>query len=98
MSVNQSIKSIGLGTIQKGASQIAVEVALQTQKWTRVESVIDKTKYKTLVENTDKALPAGTTRAAVREFEHESSTPNHVDVVCYNKENKYINTEHIPAK
>ena len=66
MATNRIMRSVNLGTISKAGQQIILEAALETQNWTRPESVLDKDKLMKLVQDTNTALPAGTKTAVVR--------------------------------
>ncbi|KAK2782785.1 hypothetical protein FQN52_000608 [Onygenales sp. PD_12] len=96
MPLNRIIRSARLGAFLRNGNEIIAEVAIETQKWKRIESHIDKPRLLKILEETTTPLPADTAKAIVREIEHD--VDRHLDVVLQNDAGQYIGTEHVVQK
>ncbi|KAL9126214.1 MAG: hypothetical protein Q9217_004706 [Psora testacea] len=98
MASNRIVDKVVLATIQKASQRFVLEAATETQTFKRSEAQVNAAKPRIIgiVQNSDKLLPTNTAKAVVREFEHGAD--NHIDVVCLDKDGKYIKTEHIVPK
>lgn len=66
MSTNRVIGSVDIGVISRAGQKIVLEAALETEHWTRPESVINKPRLLDLMQKNATPLSKDTAKAIVR--------------------------------
>ncbi|KAG8532467.1 uncharacterized protein KY384_002344 [Bacidia gigantensis] len=84
--------------MSKGAQKSTLKAPTETQSFERTNETVNipAPRLIEIMQKHDKLLPANTAKAIIRDFEHGDD--KHINVVCFDKDGKFIETVHIPLE